>query len=85
MESNINDVIRQFSKIFAEVLDEDEIELSAETTADDIEEWDSLTHIQLIVAIEKHFDIKFKAMEIEQYRNVGDMCKGVSDKLAAAK
>ena len=83
MNSRVQDVLKQFNSIFCEVLDDEDIVLKEETTAEDIDEWDSLTHIQLIVAIEKHFDVKFKAIEIEQYRNVGDMCKGVAEKLEA--
>jgi len=56
------------------VLDEDGILLTASTTANDIEEWDSLTHMQLIVAIEKHFKIKFNSSEVLKFKNVGEMC-----------
>ena len=76
----LQETISQFNAIFIDVLDDDTIVLKAETTADDVEEWDSLTHIQLIVAIEKHFNIKFTAQEIEKYQNVGEMCQGVISK-----
>ena len=68
-----NDVLEKVQEIFRDVLDNDEIELSFETTADDIEEWDSLSHIQLIVAIEKEFKIKFTSKEIMSWDNVGEM------------
>ena len=68
-----NDVLAKVQEIFRDVLDNDEIELSLETTADDIEEWDSLSHIQLIVAIEKEFKIKFTSKEIMSWDNVGEM------------
>lgn len=68
-----NDVLAKVQEIFRDVLDNDEIELSFETTADDIEEWDSLSHIQLIVAIEKEFKIKFTSKEIMSWDNVGEM------------
>lgn len=77
----LTDTIQEFNTIFIDILDNDEIVLAEETTAEDIEEWDSLTHIQLIVAIEKHFKIRFTASEIEQYKNVGEMCQGVIAKL----
>jgi len=80
MDDKVNEVIAQFQEIFIDVLDEDDIVLNAETTADDIDEWDSLTHVQLIVAIEKHFKVKFTVTELEEYKNVGAMCKAVAEK-----
>lgn len=79
----LKDVINQFETIFKDVLDEDDIELNESTTAADIEEWDSLSHIQLVVGIEKHFNIKFTSLEIESYNNVGEMCKAVIEKTAS--
>ena len=66
-------ILDEVQAIFREVLDNEEIVLASETTADDIEEWDSLTHIQLIVAIEKHFKIKFTSKEILSWQNVGQL------------
>ncbi len=80
--SNKETVLSKFQSIFVDVLDDEDIILTEATTADDIEDWDSLTHIQLVVAIEKQFDVKFTAMEIDKYQNVGEMCQGVLDKLA---
>ncbi len=68
--------------IFMDVLDLDEkIELTDETSANDIEEWDSLSHIQLIVAIEKKFNIKFTSLEIMKWRNVGEMINSIEEKM----
>lgn len=53
------EILVKVQDIFRDVLDNEEIVLNNDTSADDIEEWDSLSHIQLIVAIEKHFKIKF--------------------------
>ena len=80
MDDKLKVVISQFNEIFIDVLDEDDIVLTEATTADDIDEWDSLTHVQLIVAIEKHFKVKFTVSELEQYKDVGAMCKAVIEK-----
>ena len=66
--------------IFRDVLDNEDILLVDNTTANDVEEWDSLTHIQLIVAIEKHFKIKFTSMEILSWQNVGEMVDCINQK-----
>ncbi len=76
-------ILQQLNDIFKDVLDNDDIVLTDITTANDIEEWDSLYHIQLVVAIEKHFKIKFTASEIQSWKNVGDMANAVKSKLAA--
>jgi acyl carrier protein len=75
------EILMQNNKIFREIFDNDEIVLSPSTTADDIDEWDSLSHIQLIVAIEKHFKIRFTTAEITSYKMVGEMCEGIKKKL----
>ncbi len=68
------EVFSKLNEIFEDVLDLDETpNLTDETSADDIEEWDSLSHIQLIVAIEKAFKLKFTSSEILKWKNVGEM------------
>jgi len=74
------EIIKEITPIFLDVLDIDKIDLREETTANDIEEWDSLNHIQLVVAIEKYFNIKFTSQEIQGWVNVGDMCKTIISK-----
>lgn len=59
-----SDIFKKVNEIFCDELDNDDIVLTDETTADDVEEWDSLSHVQLIVAIEKAFGIKFTSNEI---------------------
>ncbi len=74
-------VLNDLTGIFRDVLDNDDIKISAATIAKDVEEWDSLSHIQLIVAIEKHFKIRFTTAEINSWKNVGEMCGTIAQKL----
>lgn len=63
--------------IFRDVMDNEDIKLSPEVTADDIYEWDSLTHIQMIVEVEKQFKTKFTSVQIQGFKNVGDLVSAV--------
>lgn len=69
---NKSEIIKELKKIFSEVFFDSEYVFSRDLNADDIDEWDSLTHINLIVAIEKKFDISFTLEELESQHNVGD-------------
>ncbi len=75
------DILNQAQLIFRDVLDEESIVLTPETTANDVEGWDSLSHIQLIVALEKHFKIKFTSKEILSWKNVEEMINNIESKL----
>lgn len=75
------DIYSKLNEIFIDVLDLDEVELTDATSANDIEEWDSLSHIQLIVAIEKTFGIKFTSLEIMKWKNVGEMVDSILEKI----
>jgi acyl carrier protein len=73
--------IDKLQEIFRDVFEDDEIVLSADMTAEDIEDWDSLMHIQLIVAAEKGFNTKFSTAEVLALKNVGDFVNLVDKKL----
>lgn len=75
------DIFSKLNEIFIDVLDLDEVELTDATSANDIEEWDSLSHIQLIVAVEKTFGIKFTSLEIMKWKNVGEMVDSILEKI----
>ena len=75
------DIFEKLNEIFTDVLDLDKCELTDRTSADDIEGWDSLSHIQLIVAIEKEFKIRFSSLEIMKWRNVGELVDSIMSKI----
>ena len=62
---------QELQKIYYEVFDDTSIVLFNEMTADDIEAWDSLTHLRLIMQIEQYFNIKFTTAQIKRTKNVG--------------
>ena len=76
-----NDILARVQEVFREELELDDLVLSDETTADDVEEWDSLSHVQLVVALKKAFGIKFTSREILSWDNVGDLVDCISKKL----
>lgn len=75
------DIKTRLQNVFRDVFDDEKIELFDEMSAKDIEEWDSLTHIQLIVAVENEFKLRFKTAEISELKNVGEFIKLVGKKL----
>jgi acyl carrier protein len=79
--NQLSQALETVNEIFIDVLENDNIVVNYETTAVDIEEWDSLNHIALVVAIEKKFGIQFTAKEIQNFKNVGEMCEGIILKL----
>ena len=73
--ANANDVLKRLNEVFRDVFDDDDIVVTPKTTADDIEDWDSIEHITLIGAVEDEFKMKFKMGEVSGMNNVGDMLK----------
>ncbi len=69
------EIYERLTKIFEDVFDEDSIKITPELTARDVDGWDSLTHIRLMLTVEKAFKIKFSASEIGKLENVGDLVK----------
>ena len=67
------DIMAKLNEIFCDVFDDEDIVLTNETTADDIEDWDSLEQINLLVAIEKQFNIKYQLADVADLENVGAM------------
>lgn len=73
-------IMADLQVIFRDIFDDNEIVLQSSTCADDIEDWDSLAQMNLLVAIEKHFGIKFSVKEVLSLKNVGEMVALISNK-----
>ena len=74
---------QKLQDIFHDVFDDDDIVLSNEMTANDVDDWDSLSHIRLIVAVEQEFDVSFTSSEISKLENVGQFAALIQQKLGA--
>lgn len=74
------DIIGKMEEIFTDIMDLKDIKLTDETSAEDIEEWDSLSHIQIVVALEKAYGIKFSSQEMIAWKNVGDIIDCILNK-----
>jgi len=66
-------LLAEVNTVFAQVLAESGIRVMESTTAEEVEAWDSLNHIRLVVAVESHFKIRFSSREIRAWKNVGEM------------
>jgi acyl carrier protein len=75
------EILNEITKVFADTLDEDKVTLTESSTADEVEGWDSLTHVQLVVAVERKFKVRFTAKEIQSWKNVGEMIDSITSKL----
>ena len=76
-----NEILEKMQVLFRETLGNDALVLTEETTADDVEEWTSLTHVQLITNVENTFHIKFSVREIMGWQNVGEIIDSIERKL----
>jgi len=76
-QMNKEEILQIVNEIFIDVLDNPSIVINLNTTADDVEDWDSLNHIQLVVAIEKRFNVRFKSSEIRNWENVNEMIESI--------
>jgi acyl carrier protein len=78
-----DDLYARLTPIFENVFDEDDIEVSPTLNANEVEGWDSLSHIRLMIAIEKEFGITFRTTEVNSFRDVGELVNLLKDKLPA--
>ncbi len=76
-----DEIYARLNQIFRDMFSDDSIVLTPNTTASDIEEWDSVSHITIIVAVEVEFGVKFKTGEVESLKNIGEMVAIIERKL----
>ena len=69
--------------VFADVFGRDDIVLNANTSAKDVSGWDSFRHIEILVAVELRFGVRFRTRDMDALRNVGDLVRLIHDNTAA--
>lgn len=78
---NTAQIQEELNGIFRDIFDDDSLQIRPQMTAQDVKDWDSFNHINLIVAVEAKFHIKFKTAELESLRNVGHLMEMIEKKL----
>lgn len=76
------DIMKKLNRVFREVFDDASLKITEKTTANDIDEWDSLMHITLIAEVEDAFHVKFTMKEVTGMKNVGEMAALIEKKAA---
>ena len=76
------EIMQKLNAIFQDIFDDDSIVVTESTTADDIDEWDSLEHINLVDTVEKEFGMKFRMQEVSGMKNVGEMAEIIAQRTA---
>ena len=78
-------ILEKLNEIFRDIFDDDSLVITETTTANDVEDWDSIEHINLIDAVEKEFGMKFKRQEVSGMKNVGEMVQIIAERCAEPK
>lgn len=76
----MEEIFERLNEVFRDVFDDDSITVSEDTTANDIEDWDSLNHITLIDAVESEFNVRFTMGEVSGMKNVGEMAQIIKER-----
>ncbi|MBD5105185.1 MAG: acyl carrier protein [Ruminococcaceae bacterium] len=76
----MEEIYERLNEVFRDIFDDDTIEVNDSTTADDIEDWDSLNHITLIDAVESEFGVRFTMGEVSGMKNVGEMAEIIKER-----
>ncbi len=74
-------IFEKLNTIICDVLDLEDVTLTEDTCAEDVEGWDSLNHVQIVVAVQKEFNVKFTSSEIMKWDNVGNMIDSIDQKV----
>ena len=75
------EILEKLNEIFQDMFDDEDLEITEETVADDVEGWDSLMHISLIEEVEDAFDIRFTMVEVNGIHNVGALVSIIADRM----
>ena len=78
-----SEIYERMTPVFRDVFDDEDLVPSAAMTADDVEEWDSLSHIRLVISLEKEFGVRFSTVELGSLKTVGDLSRLIGVKLGA--
>ena len=82
MTQTTEQVLAEVNRIMCDTFNNQAIQLKYETTAHEVAEWDSLNHIELVLAVEKHFKIRFNFADLQKFKNIGEMCDNIVNRLA---
>jgi acyl carrier protein len=83
MLQNQDHILQRLTAVFRDVLDLDGLELKLTTTANDVEGWDSLAHVRLMVATEQEFKVRLTTVEVSSLKNVGELVSAIAEKTTA--
>ncbi|MGY8679176.1 acyl carrier protein [Bradyrhizobium sp. UFLA05-153] len=75
------EIYEKLTTVFRDIFDEDDLSVTPETTAEDVDGWDSLTHVRLVLAVSKAFGVRFSASEIGGLKNVGEFANLIGQKV----
>ena len=78
---NRTEILEKLNEVFHDVFDNNDIVVTEQTNANDLEEWDSLIHITLISAVEDEFDVSFDMKTVVSMKNVGDMIDAIEEQI----
>jgi acyl carrier protein len=75
------DIYGRLNEVFRDVFDDEDLVVTPQLTANDVEGWDSLTHIRLVLSVEKEFGVKFSSGDVARLKNVGEFAELIAKKL----